>query len=253
MRRATRTGDRVGRQAQYALFRHDGAGGSCFGHLSSPSGWIRNRPYRREPDRDAEAGSALIAKLDRFTRVLGLWVDCRRHAGRWAVPLDGHGLEDVFLSPLRRAVSAIPEGLPVAITVALAIATAADGAPARRSSGPCRRSKGLAPCTVIASDKTGTLTRNVLTLRRLVLPGTACSGRRRAEREDPNLGYSNRAPPGRWRWQTRRRSVRRSRRSRRPATLSMSRLAFARECGLEATLCAKSSRARSDVPVRGGA
>jgi magnesium-transporting ATPase (P-type) len=70
------------------------------------------------------------------------------------------------------AVSVIPEGLPVALTVALAIGM-------RRMS---RRDvivrrllavEALGSCTYIASDKTGTLTANQLTARRLQFPGQA--------------------------------------------------------------------------------
>ena len=68
------------------------------------------------------------------------------------------------------AVSAIPEGLPAALTVALAIGM-------RRMA---RRNvvirklvavEALGSCTFICSDKTGTLTVNELTVRQVVLPG----------------------------------------------------------------------------------
>ena len=67
------------------------------------------------------------------------------------------------------AVSAIPEGLPVAMTVALAIATtrmARRGLIVRRLTAV----EGLGSCTLIATDKTGTLTCNELTVREVCLP-----------------------------------------------------------------------------------
>jgi magnesium-transporting ATPase (P-type) len=82
----------------------------------------------------------------------------------------GQGLSEIFFFVVALAVSAIPEGLPVALTVTLSIAT-------RRMS---RRNvivrkltavESLGSCTVIASDKTGTLTVNAQTARRIVLPG----------------------------------------------------------------------------------
>ncbi len=76
---------------------------------------------------------------------------------------------EVLSMTIALAVSAIPEGLPVAVTVALAIASARM---ARRQVIVRRLPavEGLGSCTLIASDKTGTLTENRLTVQRLALP-----------------------------------------------------------------------------------
>ena len=76
---------------------------------------------------------------------------------------------EVFFLAVALTVSAIPEGLPVGVTVALSIASARM---AKRNVIVRRLSavESLGSCTTIATDKTGTLTVNQQTARRVVLP-----------------------------------------------------------------------------------
>lgn len=77
--------------------------------------------------------------------------------------------QEIFLSVIALAVSAMPEGLPLALTMALTIASnkmAKKNVVVRKLNS----AESLGSCTVIASDKTGTLTVNEQTAKKIVLP-----------------------------------------------------------------------------------
>lgn len=81
----------------------------------------------------------------------------------------GMSLLEVFFLAVALAVAVIPEGLPVALTVALSIASfrmSKRNVLVRRLNAV----EGLGSCTLIASDKTGTLTVNQQTAKKIWLP-----------------------------------------------------------------------------------
>jgi P-type Ca2+ transporter type 2C len=79
-------------------------------------------------------------------------------------------IRELFLTAVSLAVAAIPEGLPAITTIVLALGTQRM---ARRSALIKRLSavEGLGSAQVICTDKTGTLTQNMMTVRRLHVDG----------------------------------------------------------------------------------
>lgn len=115
---------------------------------------------RREP-------SPLLQRMERFARLIGLATLALAVVLVAMGTLRGEPFAEILLGAVALAVSAIPEGLPIAITVALAVAVsrmAKRRVVVRRLAAV----EGLGSCGVIATDKTGTLTRNELTLERIV-------------------------------------------------------------------------------------
>lgn len=81
----------------------------------------------------------------------------------------GFDPREAFFLVVALAVSAIPEGLPIALTVALSVATtrmSKKNVIVRKLTAV----EGLGSCTMIASDKTGTLTVNQQTAKLIYLP-----------------------------------------------------------------------------------
>ena len=82
----------------------------------------------------------------------------------------GMPFPEILMVAISQMVSVVPEGLPVAMTVALAVGMqrmARRGAVVRRLSAV----ETLGSVSVICTDKTGTLTRNEMTVTALRLPG----------------------------------------------------------------------------------
>ena len=78
-------------------------------------------------------------------------------------------LEEILVSVIALAVSAMPEGLPLALTMALTIASN-KMAKKKVVAKKLYSVESLGSCTTIASDKTGTLTVNEQTAKKIVLP-----------------------------------------------------------------------------------
>lgn len=112
----------------------------------------------------------LVVRMERFTRFVAIVVGVAAVIMAAVAFWQGMSYSDVFLLAVALAVSAIPEGLPVALTVALATGM---HRMARRHVIIRRlvAVEALGSCTFIATDKTGTLTVNQLTARRVLFPG----------------------------------------------------------------------------------
>jgi magnesium-transporting ATPase (P-type) len=119
-----------------------------------------------------EAGTTpLLRKMEAFSRTLTL-VILFAAAALFLFGLLVRGMEagEVFMAAVGLAVSAIPEGLPAIMTITLAIGVqrmATRHAVIRRLPAV----ETLGSVTVICSDKTGTLTRNEMTVQEVVCAG----------------------------------------------------------------------------------
>ena len=119
-----------------------------------------------------DAPSPLTVRMNKFTKQISILIVVVSIILVILLSTKGYHLDEMFMSVVSLAVSAMPEGLPLALTLALTI-------------GSSRMSKrnvivkklnaveSLGSCTVIASDKTGTLTVNEQTAKKIVLPNNS--------------------------------------------------------------------------------
>jgi len=117
--------------------------------------------------------SPLLQRIERFARAIGVVTLGVAAAVVGVGLIRGQALGELLLGAVALAVSAIPEGLPIALTVALAVAVSRM-AKRRVVVRQLPAVEGLGSCGVIATDKTGTLTRNELTVERVVVGGLEC-------------------------------------------------------------------------------
>src|SRR5690606_17567830 len=109
----------------------------------------------------------LVQRMDKFISQIGIFLIVVSLGIGTLLYFQGMELIGIFFVVVALVVSAIPEGLPVALTVALSIATKRM---ARRNVivRKLNSVESLGSCTVIASDKTGTLTVNEQTAKMIL-------------------------------------------------------------------------------------
>lgn len=108
----------------------------------------------------------LTRKISRFSHVLLVAILALAALNFGLGMLRGAPLVDVFMASVALAVGAIPEGLPAAVTIILAIGVSRMAA-RRAVIRNLPAVESLGGVTVICTDKTGTLTENQMTVRRL--------------------------------------------------------------------------------------
>lgn len=112
--------------------------------------------------------SPLMQRMEKFTTQISYFVVIISLIIVVILYFKGYAPKEIFFSVVALAVSAIPEGLPVSLTLVLSIAS-------NRMSKKnvivkkLNSVESLGSCTIIASDKTGTLTLNEQTAKKIWL------------------------------------------------------------------------------------
>ena len=112
--------------------------------------------------------SPLVIRMEKLSKQITLLVLIVAIVLTVVMLIRGVGLDEVFVSVVALSVSAMPEGLPLALTLALTIGSnrmAKKNVVVKRLNSV----ESLGSCTVIASDKTGTLTVNEQTAKKIVM------------------------------------------------------------------------------------
>ena len=116
-----------------------------------------------------EEKSPLTIRVEKFSKQISMLVLVIAIVITIISLVKGLPQHEIFLSVVALAVSAMPEGLPLALTMALTIGSnkmAKKNVIVRKLNAV----ESLGSCTVIASDKTGTLTVNEQTAKKIILP-----------------------------------------------------------------------------------
>lgn len=116
-----------------------------------------------------ESKSPLTIRMDKFSKQISVLVIIIAIIITILLISKGVEAKTIFLSVIALSVSAMPEGLPLALTMALTVASNKMGKK-NVIVKKLNHVESLGSCTVIASDKTGTLTMNEQTAKKIVLP-----------------------------------------------------------------------------------
>lgn len=111
----------------------------------------------------------LQIRMDKFTKQLGIILSVLALIITFVLYYKNYTTREIFFLVVALSVSAIPEGLPVVITLSLSISSnkmAKKNVLVKKLNAV----ETLGSVTVIASDKTGTLTLNEQTVKKILLP-----------------------------------------------------------------------------------
>jgi magnesium-transporting ATPase (P-type) len=117
-----------------------------------------------------ETRTPLQQQISGVARLIGIAVPAIAVLGFLLGTAAGEQTDELFLAMVALAVAAIPEGLPIVLTVVLAISVSRM-ASRRALVRQLPAVETLGSCSVIGSDKTGTLTQNRMTVERIFAGG----------------------------------------------------------------------------------
>ena len=130
-----------------------------------------------------EEKSPLTIRMEKFSKQISLFIVVVALVLTFVLYMKGYEVNNIFLLVISLSVSAMPEGLPLALTMALTIASnrmASKNVIVKKLNSV----ESLGSCTLIASDKTGTLTVNEQTAKKIILPDNSSF-------EISGIGYNN--------------------------------------------------------------
>lgn len=117
-----------------------------------------------------EISTPLLRKMERMSLLLSVVIVAVAALTFGIGVFRGYGTVDIFMASVSLAVAAIPEGLPAVITISMAI-----GVNRMAAKNTIIRTvpavETLGSSTVICTDKTGTLTKNQMTVTRIYTAG----------------------------------------------------------------------------------
>lgn len=122
-----------------------------------------------EVSKQDKTKTPLTIRVDKFSKQISIFIIIVSILLTALLFFKGENFTSIILSVVALTVSAMPEGLPLALTLALTIGS---NRMAKRNIivKKLKAVESLGSCTVIASDKTGTLTVNEQTAKKIILP-----------------------------------------------------------------------------------
>ena len=136
----------------------------CSTSISTEVGKIADKVNNMEDEK-----SPLTIRMNKFSKQISLLIIVVAIIISILLYIKGVDGNQIFLSVIALSVSAMPEGLPLALTMALTI-TSNNMMKKKVIVKKLNSVESLGSCTYIASDKTGTLTVNEQTAKKIVLP-----------------------------------------------------------------------------------